>query len=365
MQSGLARRRKNPGLHPGYFLLRLTLGIGLLALLSACTITDYYLPLVRGQYELLSKREPIAQIVKDPQRDPALRARLARLQAARAYASKTLLLPDNGSYSEYSDIGRDYVVWNVFATPKFSLDAVESCFPIAGCVAYRGYFRREDAERQAAALTAKGMDTFVGGVAAYSTLGWFDDPVISTMMRWSDTYLIGMLFHELSHQRLYVKNDTAFNESFANFVKQQGLKDYLQAQPELIDEEQASEERERDFVALILAARERLARRYTTTQDPLILAQIKQQAFADLRRDYQQLRDTRWNRDPAYDAWFDKPLNNARLLPFGLYDQWVPAFNALWQQHPNDWAAFYKAAEALGKLPMAERLQRLQALSNP
>ncbi len=334
-----------------------------LLLLGGCTTTSYYLQLARGQYELLSRREPISRVVQDPGRDTRLRQRLASLQEARVYATAQLHLPDNGSYTQYSDLRRDYVVWNVFATPAYSLDGVESCFPIAGCVLYRGYFHQADAERQAAALAARGLDTDVDGSLAYSTLGWFDDPVLNTMMRWSDAHLVGTLFHELSHQRLYVKSDTAFNESFANFVEQQGLHDYYQSKGLDSGDEAQRERRGRQFVELVLATRARLVAAYAASNDEAVLREAKQSAFDDLRRDYRQLRDTQWNGYAGYDAWFDEPLNNARLLPFGLYDQWVPAFAALWRQQNRDWPAFYKAAAAMGKLDPKARLARLQTLA--
>ncbi|WP_411888139.1 aminopeptidase [Hydrocarboniphaga effusa] len=334
--------------------------------LTGCTTAGYYWQLARGQMQLLSSREPIAGIVGDSNRDPKLRGRLSQLQQARRFASEYLHLPDNGSYTLYADLKRDYVVWNVFATPEFSLAAVESCFPIAGCLAYRGYFSRAGAEAQAAKLKSKGYEVEVGGVPAYSTLGWFDDPVINTMMRWSDAHLIGTLFHELAHQRLYVKNDTAFNESFASFVEEQGRRDYL-ALNEVpgIDEsaELRREQRNHQFVELILATREQLQALYAQPLEADAMRQAKQAVFDDLRARYRVLRDETWGGYAGYDDWFSEPLNNARLLPFGLYDQWVPAFAALWREQNRDWPAFYEAAARLGALSPNERQARLEALA--
>jgi predicted aminopeptidase len=332
-------------------------------LLSACSTTDYYLQLARGQYQLMSSREPIADVVQDSARDARLRERLAKVQDARRYAVTALHLPDNKSYTLYSDVHRDYVVWNVFATPEFSLAAVESCFPIAGCLAYRGFYDEKAAEAHAAGLREKGYETDVGGVAAYSTLGWFDDPVINTMMRWSDAHLIGTLFHELGHQKLYVKNDTAFNESFANFVEQQGLSEYAPGHGLDSAQEAAYEKRSREFVELILDGRKRLEKAYGSTKDPAELRSLKQAEFDALIERYHQLRDTQWAGYKGYDGFFAEPLNNARLLPFGLYDQWVPAFAALFKQSRNDWDAFYAAAKNLGKLEPQARLARLKQLA--
>ncbi|MDB5972378.1 MAG: aminopeptidase [Hydrocarboniphaga sp.] len=337
--------------------------LGTLLTLTGCATTSYYLQLARGQYQLMTSREPIADVVHDPSRDTRLRERLAKVQDARRYAVTALHLPDNKSYTLYSDVHRDYVVWNVFATPEFSLDAVESCFPIAGCLAYRGFYDEKAAESHAADLRAQGFETEIGGVAAYSTLGWFNDPVINTMLRWSDAQLIGTLFHELGHQKLYVKNDTAFNESFANFVEQQGLSDYGAARGLNSADEAAREKRSHDFVELILDARQRLEKAYAATQDRAELRAAKQTEFDRLISRYHRLRDTQWAGYKGYDGFFDEPLNNARLLPFGLYDQWVPAFAALFHQNNADWPAFYKAASILGKLEPAARRARLKELA--
>ena len=335
----------------------------LLLTLSACSTTSYYLQLARGQYQLLSSREPITSLLQDPASDAQLRERLSKVQDARRYAVTALQLPDNKSYTLYANVKRDYVVWNVFATPEFSLDAVESCFPIAGCLAYRGFYDEQAAEHYAAGLRAQGYETEVGGVAAYSTLGWFNDPVINTMMRWSDAHLIGTLFHELAHQKLFIKNDTAFNESFANFVEQQGLRQYGPARGVDPASEATREQRERDFVALILDTRKRLETAYKATKDPTELRSAKQAAFDELQTRYRQMRDTQWAGYKGYDSFFAEPLNNARLLPFGLYDQWVPAFAALFQQQQSSWSAFYAAAKELGKLAPAARQSRLKQLA--
>lgn len=335
----------------------------LLLALAGCSTTDYYLQLARGQYQLLSSREPIAKVLEDDSRDAPLRQRLAKVQDARRYAVSALRLPDNKSYTLYADVHRDYVVWNVFATPEFSLDAVESCFPIAGCLAYRGFYQQQAAEAHAAALRAKGYDTEVGGVAAYSTLGWFDDPVINTMMRWSDAHLIGTLFHELAHQQLFVKNDTAFNESFASFVEQQGLAEYAAVRGIDSAAETEREQREHDFVALVLDARRRLAAAYAASHGTEQLRAAKQAAFDELQARYRELRDTRWAGYKGYDGFFAEPLNNARLLPFGLYDQWVPAFATLFREQGGSWNAFYAAAAKLGKLEPQARLARLRTLA--
>jgi len=181
----------------------------------------------RGQLDVMSKREPIDKLIEAPDTPEELAARLRLVSEARQFAIDELLLPDNDSYRSYADLGRDYVVWNVFAAPEFSLDPKTWCFPIAGCVAYRGYFSEDAARRKADQLAEDGLDVAVGGVPAYSTLGRFDDPVLNTMMHWEDADLVATIFHELAHQVLYVKNDSAFNESFATTVEEIGIERWL------------------------------------------------------------------------------------------------------------------------------------------
>ncbi len=198
-------------------------------LLAGCSSVSYYGQLAQGQWQLLQAREPVAKIVADPKRDAGLRERLARSQLARTFASEHLHLPDNKSYRLYADLGRPYVVWNVFATDEFSLEPVTHCFPIAGCVAYRGYYSPGGARGEAALQRQAGKDVYLSGVEAYSTLGWFNDPILSSMMGWGDERLATLIFHELAHQRFYVKDDTEFNESYASFVEQEGTRQWRAA----------------------------------------------------------------------------------------------------------------------------------------
>src|ERR1700753_1223482 len=208
--------------------LRVLLVITLLATLPGCG-TMYLAQAAGGQIHVLNARKPIDKVVADPKTPDPLRARLVEVRAARAFAVSELHLPDNRSYRTYADIKRPYVVWNVVATPEFSIEPKHWCFPIAGCVAYRGYFKERSARKFAAKLAAQGFDVTVGGVPAYSTLGKFADPVLSTMMRYDDSDLVAIIFHELAHQLLYVKNDTEFNEAFATMVEQAGLERWLEA----------------------------------------------------------------------------------------------------------------------------------------
>ncbi|MVW74220.1 aminopeptidase [Pseudomonas xionganensis] len=329
--------------------------------LSGCSTLDYYSHLATGQLQLLKARQPIEQLLGDPQTAPELQQRLDLALQARAFASAELGLPDNRSYRLYADIRRPFVVWNLFATEEFSLQPRLHCFPIAGCVAYRGYYDQGRARGAAALLAAQGLDTHIGGVEAYSTLGWFADPILNTMLRWSDERLVAVIFHELAHQQLYVADDTAFNESFSSFVEREGLRQWRAARNLTALDPEGEQQREQ-FIALVLASRERLQQLYASDLPETAMRQAKQAEFARLRRDYAALREQQWNGMGRYDGWMAAPLNNARLLPFGLYDQWIPAFAQLFEQVQRDWPRFYQAVAELGRLDAQERQQRLQAL---
>ena len=330
-------------------------------LLNGCSSAAYYGQLAEGQWQLLRARQPVAQVMADPATSAQLRARLQHAEQARVFASQQLKLPDNRSYRVYADLGRPYVVWNVFATPELSLQPVTHCFPIAGCVAYRGYYRQGAARGAAAVMRQQGMDVYVGGVEAYSTLGWFDDPILSSMVGWGDERLATLIFHELAHQRCYVQDDTEFNESFASFVEQEGTRQWRVARGLAAAGGGQGPQRDQ-FIRLVLTSRERLQAIYAGPLDDAHKRMAKQAEFERLRREYRQLRDGQWQGDKRYDAWMYGPMNNAKLLPFGLYDQWVPAFAALFREVAGDWARFYERVEQLGRLPIEERKAALQRL---
>ena len=330
-------------------------------LLSACGSVGYYAQAVRGQGELIIHRQPIGKLLGDPRIDPKLAARLRLALQARTFASQELGLPDNRSYTGYVQLDRPYVVWNVFAAPRYSVRAVPQCFPIAGCVAYRGWFSETAAQSDAARLRANGDDVWIGGVPAYSTLGWFADPILSSMLRWDDDELAGTIFHELAHQLIYVKSDTAFNESFATFVQEQGLRAWRVARglPPQNGHQKAIAD---GFSRLVLDLRERLKILYASGVDNASMAAGKQREIAAFRARYERWRQQHWPDDHRYDAWVARPINNARLLPFGLYDQWTPAFAVLFQHAERSWPAFYAEVRVLAREPKARRDHDLQAL---
>ncbi len=314
-----------------------------------------------GQMELASRRVPINDLLSDSAIDQKLRRQLELVQQARAFSIDSLRLPDNDSYSQYADLGRPFVVWNIFAAAEFSLEPETSCFLFVGCLAYRGYFEEELAQRRSRELVAEGFEVHVGGVAAYSTLGWFADPVLNTMLRWDDDHLIETLFHELAHQQLYASSDTAFNESFASFVGEEGLRQFRALRQEPPPDHQRSE-RERQFQTLILDTRARLEKLYATAQTPAAMRAAKELEFVRLRADYQTLRAS-WSGYSGYDGWFAGKLNNAKLLPVGLYHQWVPAFAALFRQAGGEWQRFYASAKTLADLAPDARRRQLESLT--
>lgn len=330
--------------------------------LSACSTIGYYGHLARGEYTLLAARQPIATLIADPRTDASLRQRLQLAAQARAFASARLALPDNASYTSYADLKRPYATWNVFAAPEFSVDAVTRCYPLVGCLAYRGYFDRVRAEAESARLKAQGLDVWIGGSAAYSTLGWFADPILNTMLRWDDDDLAATIFHELAHQRLFAKGDTEFNESFATFVQHEGLREWRAARglpPPSDDAQQQAD----GFERLVLDARQRLRTLYATGLPADTLRARKRDEIERMRRDYFALRDTQWHGHGVYDEWISSDINNAKLLPFGLYRRWVPAFAALFAQQGRHWPQFYEAAEQIARLDAAARMQALERLA--
>ncbi|MCU1718631.1 aminopeptidase [Pseudomonas sp. 5P_3.1_Bac2] len=343
-------------------MLRLLLTLTTALLLSACSTLDYYSQLARGQLQLLNARQPVSALLTDAHTAAPLKQRLALTQQARDFASSQLSLPDNRSYRLYADIKRPFVVWNVFATEEFSLEPQLHCFPIAGCVAYRGFYQQGRARGAAALLKQQGLDTYIGGVEAYSTLGWFDDPLLNTMLRWSDERVVAVIFHELAHQQFYLPGDTAFNESYATFVEREGLRQWRQAQGLPSPSDNSDQQREA-FSQLVLATRARLTTVYAQPLSVAAKRRAKQAEFTRLRQQYQQLRDEQWGGNGRFDGWIYSPLNNAKLLPFGLYDQWIPAFARLYDETQHSWPHFYQRVREIAQLAPAERQQLLAQLA--
>lgn len=331
---------------------------------SGCAHIDYYAQAVSGHLALMRARVPVAESLANPDLEPATRQKLESARDIRAYAVNTIGLPDNGSYNTWVDLGRPAVTWNVVATERFSVRPERWCFPVAGCLNYRGYFDRDQAIAFADALAADGLDTTVGAATAYSSLGWFQDPIVSTMFRGDDTVLAGVLFHELAHQQLYVGDDSSFNESFATFVEDVAVARWLETtnRTELFEPWRQRRARREEFIELLASARARLASIYAEGGSDNRLSSAKAAAFAQLRADYAALR-ARWGGYSGYDSWFEKPLNNARLAGVATYTQWVGSFETLFERSDQHFQQFFKAAADLAALPLDQRRDRLNALA--
>jgi predicted aminopeptidase len=319
-------------------LLRVTAALAAAVLLGGCETLAYYAQAINGQLTLMSQAQPVDSVIADPATPPALRERLELARSIRDYASRELKLPDNGSYRSYADIGRPYVVWNVVAAPEFSLEPVESCFPVAGCVPYRGFFAREEAERHAAALRAAGNDVNLRGVAAYSTLGRFNDPLLSTFIRNPDAEMARLIFHELAHQLLYVKGDSTFNESFAVTVEHAGVRRWLAATGRSAGLKVffEGEETSKKFFEELARARTRLQALYGLPLPPEVMRERKRAEFVELQKTLEA--NSRFR--------FLEP-NNALLASYATYTQLVPAFEKLLAEEGGDLERFYARAKKL------------------
>ena len=342
--------------------------VGLVAV-GGCAEVRYYGQAVAGQTRLLVARRPIDKVLADPATSDAVRERLRTVQRIRRLAIDELGLPDNGSYSTYVELRpvapeteRRYVTWNVVAAPELSLAPVTWCFPIAGCVSYRGYFHRAAAERFADRLRGEGYDVSVGGVAAYSTLGWFEDPVLSTFLRYPDPDLAGLLIHELAHQMVYAPGDTTFNESFATAVELEGVRRWLEEEGAADGREMEryllQKHRDGQFSELLLAHRERLETLFQGEASEAEKRADKAVIFADLQAAYAALKAS-WDGDARYDGFFARDLNNAHLVAVGAYQDLVPAFQALLERLGGDLEAFYDEVRELAELEPDERRARL------
>jgi len=345
---------------------RIVQAVALLAVVSTlggCGALGYYGQAIGGHYSILGRTRPIDQMLADPATAPETRTKLTRVLAMREFASRTLALPDNDSYRHYADLDRPFAVWNVFAAPELSLKPKEWCFLFVGCVAYRGYFERADAERLAAELRAEGYDVYVGGASAYSTLGWFNDPLLNTMIGRPEPELAGLIFHELAHQLLYVRGDTVFNESFATTVEREGVRRWLATQNEPAEYAAYLERtrRREELTALIMDYRARLEALYDSESEHADKRAGKQALLQALQRDYTQWK-RRWHNFAGFDSWMED-FNNAKFASVGLYHDHLAAFEALLAGHGGDLPAFYRAVEALAGEPREARAQRLAQLA--
>ena len=347
--------------------------------MSGCQTLSFYGQAIKGQYGIVAHQQRIEKLLADPLTAPPLRAKLQLVQSLRAFAAKDLKLPVDGHYQRYVDVHRPFVVWNVEAAPEFSLEPKTWWYPLVGSLEYRGYFSEASARRYAASLQKKGYDVCVGGVTAYSTLGWFKDPVLNTFVFDPEPDLAETLFHELGHQRVFASGDTDFNEAFATTVGEEGARRWLRAKggQAALDKYLAQIRRTRQFAHLLGRTRECLETLYGDTRTaegklkaakkplavpPEQLRREKQDVLDRLQREYVQLK-SQWGGDTEYDEWFAHPVNNAQLNSVAAYYDLVPGFERLLQQNGGDLEKFYEAVGQLAREPKTERDRRLRTLS--
>ncbi|HMJ92397.1 MAG TPA: aminopeptidase [Candidatus Acidoferrum sp.] len=369
--SGSGRRRW------GRWLIALS---ALALIVTGCRSVGYYKQAAAGQWQIFSKREEIVNVLRQPDTRPALREKLELILALRDYAERELKLKPDGHYTSYADLGRRYVVWNVYAAPEFSLEPKKWWYPVVGSLKYRGFFNEAEARAYGDQLTREGYDVCVGGVEAYSTLGFFKDPVLNTFIHHDEANLAELLFHELSHQRVFAKGDTDFNEAFATTAGEEGARRWMNSRGDTAARTRYEQElrRKDQFVALIMGARERLKEVYgeESAHGPRLIEKpgseqlvatkrARKRAVIDqLQRDYEQLK-AKWGGDTSYDRWFSRSLNNAQLNTVSTYYNMVPALTHLLARHDGDLEKFYAECKALAHLTKEQRSAELEKFEAP
>jgi len=329
----------------------------MLLTLPGCSSFGFYTQAISGQYKILKNRQPIDKLIADPVTPMDLKKKLTLAMDIRKFAIETLKLPGQDHYLTYVDVKQPYVVWVVFAAPKYSIEPKTWCYPIVGCAVYRGYFSKQDADEYAEQLNDHGYDVYVSGVKAYSTLGWFDDPILSTFIDRGKTRLAALIFHELAHHLFYVKDDSTFNESFAQTVEQEGMRQWFikENDPAAHRKYLDAKNRHKQFIQLVTKFRHKLERMYEKEMPVSEKKQHKEQLFNQLRKEYQFLKK-KWNGFSGYDEWFNNDLNNAKMITIAAYNDLVPAFLNILQSEGRDLERFYNRCKELAEKPKEERM---------
>ena len=343
-------------------LCRFAATVIMVIVISGCSTIEFYRLALTGQFEIWRKQESISALLARDTLATDLRNKLMYAVSARNFAFDRLALPDNGSYRDYVNLERDFVIWNVFATPELSLVPIESCYPFVGCFDYRGFFAEQHAKHYAENLKRQGNDVFIGGVAAYSTLGWLDDPILSSILKWEKARIAEIIFHELAHQQLYLKDDTSFNESFAMTVAMAGLQLWIPLQRGDLAKLETEQARERQFIALVLRFRSELEKVYLSDLSDHDKRVAKNEILAHLDAEHKLLKVS-WNGDSSYEEWMRIDLNNAKIASVSTYHDHVTGFMSILEQLNHDFSAFYAAVGRLAKLAPAERAACLSAIS--
>ncbi len=349
-------------------LLRVACTALLAVALSGCAELSYYAQAARGQMSLLTDARPIDRWLSDPDVKDDLKGRLRRVRDIREFAARELSLPDNASYKSFARLDRPFVMWNVVATPELSLKPESWCFPVAGCVDYRGYYDQQDAQAFARQLRDRGLDVRVSGVPAYSTLGWFNDPVLSTFIHYPEAELARLLFHELAHQVAYAPGDSQFNESFATAVEEFGVERWLEMRgdKEVRTAYLAFQRRREDFLSLLEGYRSRLEDLYQSPYSEAQKRQRKAALLTGMQDDYAALKQA-WGGYTGYDRWFSEPMSNAHFALISTYHDLVPAFRALLREKVA-LPEFYQAVRALARADKDQRrltLERYMSMAQP
>jgi len=327
-------------------MYRIAFVLSLLFITSACNTLSYYGQAIGGHVSLMASSEPLAEVMQDPDTSDELRQGLELAQSIVAFAEQEMSLPGNGSYRHYVKVRGRYVVWNVIATPPYSIEARQWCYPFAGCVTYRGYYAEEDAREFARTLQSEGMDITVAGASAYSTLGWLDDPLFSSMLYKQEARLVEVIIHELAHQRLYIAGDTIFNEGFASVVAREGVRRWFEKKqrPQEYQTFLQSQDMDMALNRTLMTTRQQLQLLYTSDSSDEVKATEKIRIFAMLQDEYKRMKST-GELDGRFDKWMKGPLNNANLALVAAYHQLEPELELLLSQQGGDLEAFYRLAE--------------------
>jgi len=345
-------------------VLRQVIGWLLLVSLTGCGTLSYYYQAISGQMHLLVNRRGLDRVLLSESVNPALKERIVLARRITEFAERELGLPVGNTFSSYVDVGSPYLLWNVFAAPEFSLTLKTFCYPIAGCVSYKGYFSAESAAKFSATLADQGLDTFSGGVAAYSTLGWFADPLLNTYIDRNDTQLAALIFHELAHRVVYIPGDTRFNESFATAVEQAALRRWLQVDKAsaALEDYQLTERHRSQVLTLIAEARTELETVYNSAETDKVKREQKMQVIASLKADYWALA-ANWNSGQVFADWMASDINNAMLGAVADYNDWVEYFEIWLASLDGDLPVFFRGVKQLANLDDAERILFLNRLT--
>lgn len=325
-------------------------------LLGACADLGYYWHSAKGHMAIMHQRVAIEDILADPESDTGLQQRLILVKEIRRFAIEQLALPESGSYTDYAQLDRPYALQNLVAAPEFSTRPLTWCYPIAGCTSYRGFYQQQRLDDFVKSLKIDNNDIHISRVPAYSTLGWFDDPVLSSFINWPDHRLAGLLFHELTHQRIYIDDDTKFNESLATAVQQVGIRAWLSSRDQhgRLEKFNRSLLYRRDVVLLIETGRNQLSAIYQGDQSDAWKRAEKQKIFQTMREQYEEISRSHNYRD-GFAKWFAGELNNAKLASVSTYNALIPAFVTMIQAFDNDFEAFFDYAESIGDLDKDKR----------